>query len=193
MLMVTPLFGAGASAIELRAGDAGTRGRPRPRPSERRSRVLIEQPRPVRRHPRHPGVDGRSERGQAGRVLGVQMRLDGSLAGPQGQPEWDILPSLWWGSRQGITKPHNLLQAEDPLVAPDKAISLRRVARDALRIDFDPGGDQGTAMFVVDLAREVGGTGDEVDRRKVLLKAQSLAKDFIDCVDKELHALAHPA
>ena len=31
-------------------------------------------------------------------------------------------------------------------------------------------------MFVVDLAREVGGTGGEVDRRKVLVKAQSLAK-----------------
>ena len=80
--------------------------------------------------------------------------------------------------------------AKQPVV-PDKAISIRRIARDALRIDFDRGSDQGTAMFLVDLAREVGGTVDEVDRRKVLLKAQSLAKDLVECVDKELHAPVH--
>ncbi len=76
---------------------------------------------------------------------------------------------------------------------PDINISMERMARDAVRVRFDPGGGQGTAEFIIDLAREVGGTVDEVDRWKVLLKAQSLANDFIDCVNREIHAHAHRA
>jgi hypothetical protein len=43
-------------------------------------------------------------------------------------------------------------------------------------------------MFLVDLAREVGGTVDEVDRRKVLLKAKSVAESVINYVNAEIHA-----
>ena len=70
----------------------------------------------------------------------------------------------------------------------DIDISMERTARDAIRIRFQPGDDEGTVVFVVHLAREVGGSVDEVDRCKVLLKAQALASDFIDRVNKEIHA-----
>ena len=71
---------------------------------------------------------------------------------------------------------------------PDIAIAIQRIAQDAVRIQFDPGGRQGTAVFMIDLAREVGGRVDEVDRRKVLLKAKSVAENFIGYVNREIHA-----
>jgi hypothetical protein len=43
-------------------------------------------------------------------------------------------------------------------------------------------------MFLVDLAREIGGTLDEVDRGKVLAKARSVAESFIECANKEIDA-----
>ena len=70
---------------------------------------------------------------------------------------------------------------------PDKPISMERIARDAVRVRFDPGSNQGTAMFLIDLAREASGTVDEVDRGKVLLKAMSVAEKFIECVNTEIH------
>ncbi len=39
---------------------------------------------------------------------------------------------------------------------------------------------------MIDLAREMGGTLDEVDRRKVLLKAKSVAESFIGNVNGEV-------
>jgi len=69
---------------------------------------------------------------------------------------------------------------------PDPAISIQRIAQDAVRVQFDPGGGQGTAVFMIDLARETGGTLDEVDRRKVLLKAKSVAERFIGSVNGEV-------
>ena len=69
---------------------------------------------------------------------------------------------------------------------PDPAISIQRIAQDAVRVQFDPGGGQGTAVFMIDLALETGGTLDEVDRRKVLLKAKSVPESFISCVNGEV-------
>jgi hypothetical protein len=69
---------------------------------------------------------------------------------------------------------------------PNPAISIQRIAQDAVRVQFDPGGGQGTAVFMIDLAREMGGTLDEVDRRKVLLKAKSVAESFIGNVNGEV-------
>jgi hypothetical protein len=69
---------------------------------------------------------------------------------------------------------------------PNPAISIQRIAQDAVRVQFDPGGGHGTAVFMIDLARETGGTLDEVDRRKVLLKAKSVAESFIGCVNGEV-------
>ena len=68
---------------------------------------------------------------------------------------------------------------------------MKRVARNVVRIEFDPGDEQGTAMFILDLAREIGGTVDGVDRSKVLVKARALANDFVDYADREIHANAH--
>ena len=68
------------------------------------------------------------------------------------------------------------------------AIAIQRIAGDAVRIQFVPTDSQGTAVFVIDLAREAGGKGDEVDRRKVLLKAKSVAETFIMCANREIHA-----
>ena len=69
---------------------------------------------------------------------------------------------------------------------PDTVMAIKRIAQDAVRVQFDPGGGQGTAVFMIDLAREMGGTVDEVDRQKVLLKAKSVAETFIRCVNKEV-------
>ena len=71
---------------------------------------------------------------------------------------------------------------------PDTAIAIQRIAQDAIRVQFVPTGDAGTAVFMIDLAREVGGTVDGADRRKVLLKAKSVAEDFIECAKRELRA-----
>ena len=71
---------------------------------------------------------------------------------------------------------------------PDTTIAIKRIAQNAVRVQFDPGGDQGTAVFMIDLVREVGATVDEVDRRKVLLKAKSVAENFVDCVNREIRA-----
>ena len=38
----------------------------------------------------------------------------------------------------------------------------------------------------IDLAREAGGTVDEVDRRKALLRAKSVAEYFIQCANREI-------
>ena len=73
-----------------------------------------------------------------------------------------------------------------PQDMPDRAIEMKRIAQDAVRVQFDPVGGQGTAVFMVDLARAAGGTVDEVDRRKVLLKAKAVAENFIGYVNKEL-------
>ena len=69
---------------------------------------------------------------------------------------------------------------------PDTAIAIQRIAQDAVRVQFVPAGNQGTAVFMIGLAREVGGTVDQADRRKVLLKAKSLAENFIQLADKEI-------
>ncbi len=74
---------------------------------------------------------------------------------------------------------------------PDVDISMERLARDAVRVRFQPEGNEGTAVFVIHLAREDGGTGDEVDRWKVLLKAQALATDFINRVNGETYTRVH--
>jgi hypothetical protein len=74
---------------------------------------------------------------------------------------------------------------------PDTAIAIQRIAQDAVRVQFVPAGNQGTAVFMIDLAREVGGTVDEADRRKVLLKAKSLAENFIQCANREIHPQKH--
>ncbi len=71
---------------------------------------------------------------------------------------------------------------------PDTAIVIRRIAQDAVRVQFDPEGGRGTAVFMVDLAREVGGSVDAVDRWKVLLKAKSVAENFIRHVNRETNA-----
>jgi hypothetical protein len=63
-------------------------------------------------------------------------------------------------------------------------IVIKRIAQNPVRVQFDPNGSQGTAVFMIDLAREVGGTVDEVDRRKVLLKAKSVAENFIGYVNR---------
>jgi hypothetical protein len=69
---------------------------------------------------------------------------------------------------------------------PNVTIAIQRIAQDAVRVQFDPGAGQGTAVFMIDLAREMGGTFDEVDRRKVLLKAKSVAENFIGSVNREV-------
>ena len=71
---------------------------------------------------------------------------------------------------------------------PNTAIAIQRIARDAVRLQFVPTGDEGTAVFMINLAREPGGTVDDVDRQQVLLKAKFLAKNFIDCADTEIGA-----
>jgi hypothetical protein len=71
---------------------------------------------------------------------------------------------------------------------PDSAMVIKRIAQDAVRVQFDPDDGQGTAVFMVDLAREVGGTVDEVDRRRVLLRAKAVAENFIGHVNREVHA-----
>jgi hypothetical protein len=71
---------------------------------------------------------------------------------------------------------------------PDVAIAIQRIAQDAVRVQFDPGDKRGTAVFMIDLAREVGGTVDHADRRKVLLKAKSVAESFIGHVNREIDA-----
>jgi hypothetical protein len=74
---------------------------------------------------------------------------------------------------------------------PDIAIAIQRIAQDAVRVQFDPGDRQGTAVFMIDLARQVGATLDQVDRRKVLLKAKSVAENFIGYADREIDAARH--
>ena len=69
---------------------------------------------------------------------------------------------------------------------PEKAIAIHRIAQDAVRVQFDPGGKHGSAVFMIDLAREVGGTIDEVNRQKVLLEAKSVAENFIGYVNREI-------
>jgi hypothetical protein len=69
---------------------------------------------------------------------------------------------------------------------PDNDIAMSRIAEEAVRVQFDPPGGQGTAVFMIDLARETDGTVDEVDRKKVLLKAKSVAEAFIARVNKEV-------
>ncbi len=69
---------------------------------------------------------------------------------------------------------------------PHTAIAIKRIAQDAVRIQFDPAGSQGTAVFMIDLARELGDTGDEINRRKVLLEAKSVAENFIRFVNSEV-------
>jgi hypothetical protein len=71
---------------------------------------------------------------------------------------------------------------------PDTAIVIKRIAQDAVRVQFDPDSGQGTAVFMIDLAREVGGTAVEVDRHKVLLNAKTVAENFIGYVDREIPA-----
>jgi hypothetical protein len=71
----------------------------------------------------------------------------------------------------------------------DTAIAIKRIAQDAVRVQFVPTGDLGTAVFMIDLAREVGEAEDEVDRRKVLLKAKSVAENFVECANREIRAL----
>ena len=68
----------------------------------------------------------------------------------------------------------------------DIAIAIQRMAQDAVRIQFDPGDKQGTAVFMIDLVRELGGTLDEADRQKVLVKAKSVAENFIGHVNREI-------
>jgi len=69
---------------------------------------------------------------------------------------------------------------------PETAIAITRIAQDAVRVQFDPIGRQGTAVFMVDLVREIASTVDEVDRRKALLKAKSVAENFIAHVNREV-------
>ncbi len=68
---------------------------------------------------------------------------------------------------------------------PDTAIAIQRIAGNAVRVQFDPGGGHGTAVFMIDLAREVGGTVDEADRQKVLPRAMAVAENFIGYVKKQ--------
>ena len=67
-------------------------------------------------------------------------------------------------------------------------ILIHRIALDAVRVQFDPRGAEGTAVFMIDLAREVAGKMDDLDRAKVLLKAKSVAESFIESVNQEIHA-----
>jgi hypothetical protein len=71
---------------------------------------------------------------------------------------------------------------------PEDDIVISRIAQDAVRVQFDPDGSQGTAVFMVELAREMGGTVGGVDRRKVLLKAKTVAENFVGWVNRELDA-----
>jgi hypothetical protein len=68
---------------------------------------------------------------------------------------------------------------------PDTDIVIRRIAEDAVRVH--PMAVGGTAVFMIDLAREIGGTMEEVNCRKVLVKAKSVAENFIDRVNREVH------
>jgi hypothetical protein len=81
-----------------------------------------------------------------------------------------------------------MLSGKEAENMPDTAIVIKRIAQDAVRVQFDPDGRQGTAVFMIDLAREFGGGRDETDRRKVLLKAKAVAENFIGHVDREVHA-----
>jgi hypothetical protein len=69
---------------------------------------------------------------------------------------------------------------------PDTNIAIQRIAQDAVRVQFVPMGSQGTAVFMIDLARETGATLDAVDRRKVLEKAKSVAEQFVTCANREI-------
>ena len=69
---------------------------------------------------------------------------------------------------------------------PDTHIAIQRIAEDAVRVQFVPTGNQGTAVFMINLAREPRATRDEADREKVLLKAKALAEHFIDCANREI-------
>ncbi len=57
-----------------------------------------------------------------------------------------------------------------------------------MRVQFDPGRGHGTAVFMIDLAREPGGTVDAADRHEVLLRANAVAESSIDYVKKEVPA-----
>ena len=71
---------------------------------------------------------------------------------------------------------------------PDTAIAIERIAQDAVRIHFVPKGKQGSAVFMIDLAREPGAPVDQADRRKVLLQAKFVAEHFIECANREINA-----
>ena len=70
----------------------------------------------------------------------------------------------------------------------DTAIAIQRIAQDAVRIQFVPTGKQGTAVFMISLAREPHAPEYEADREKVLLKAKAVAQHFIECADREINA-----
>jgi hypothetical protein len=70
----------------------------------------------------------------------------------------------------------------------DTAIAIQRIAGEAVRIQFVPMGHQGTAVFMIDLAPEIYDTAGEVNRRKVLLAAKSVAENFIKAANREIHA-----
>ena len=71
---------------------------------------------------------------------------------------------------------------------PHSAIAIDRIAQDAVRIQFVPAGKQGTAVFMIDLVRELGADVAHADRSKVLLKAKALAEHFIECATRETNA-----
>jgi hypothetical protein len=79
--------------------------------------------------------------------------------------------------------------SEEFKVMPDRTIAIQRIAADAVRVQFFPRGTEGTAVFMVDLAREAGETVDDVDRRKVLLKAKAVAERFIEHAIREIDAV----
>ncbi len=53
--------------------------------------------------PRAPdGLAWSSERWRALDVVDLRLPLDWPLSGAEGWPERDILPSMWWGSAEGV-------------------------------------------------------------------------------------------
>jgi hypothetical protein len=81
-----------------------------------------------------------------------------------------------------------MLSDRKAVVMPDTSIAIDRIAQDAVRVQFVPAGDEGTAVFMIDLSREVGGTVDEADHGRVLLKAKAVAEHFIMCANREIQS-----
>jgi hypothetical protein len=114
------------------------------------------------------------------------VTLDGKRIDPQMQAIRD--PARFVGDvpRFPSSAPVCLASRRVHKAMPHTAIAIDRIAGEAVRVQFFPNGNEGTAVFMIQLVREPSGKEYDADRKKVLLKAKSVAEHFIEYADKEL-------